>query len=115
MSFIAVGIGAGVSVGTALIGSFTAQSEGAKQRDLMLNIKKTENALQEKIALEEIRTAGETGLIKVYSDSALKYRIALQGASTARLKDTWIYVAGLGAGIGVIYGVFLIGSKSKSI
>jgi hypothetical protein len=41
----------------------------------------------------------------------LAYRTTLQKESTARLKDTWLYVTGLGIGLGILYGVYLIGSK----
>jgi hypothetical protein len=41
----------------------------------------------------------------------LEYRKSLQSESTARLKDTWIYVAGLGIGMGSFYGLYLMFSK----
>jgi hypothetical protein len=51
--------------------------------------------------------------MKIFADNSRKYREALQKESTIRLRDTWIYVAGLGAGTGVIYGVYLMASKGK--
>ena len=113
MSYIAVA-GMAVSVGTSLFSSGQASKQANKQRDLMWNMHLADLALQEKTSMEQIRTTAETDRIKILSDSLEKYREALQKESTIRLRDTWIYVAGLGAGTGVLYGLFLIGSKSGS-
>jgi len=113
MAWVAVGVGAVASIGSALIGSSRAKREAEKQRQLMWNIKMAELATQEKLQYEQIRTQAETERIKILANSLEKYREALQKESTIRLRDTWIYVAGLGSGIGAIYGVYLIGSKSK--
>jgi hypothetical protein len=112
MAYVAVA-GIAVSLGTSLIGSSSAKKEAKKQRELMWNSKLTELATQEKIAYEQIRTQSETQRIEILADSLRKYREALQKESTIRLRDTWIYVAGLGAGTGAIYGIFLMYSKSK--
>jgi hypothetical protein len=113
MAWVAVGVGAVASIGSAIIGSSRAKREAKKQRQLMWNIKMAELATQEKLQYEQIRTQAETERIKILANSLEKYREALQKESTIRLRDTWIYVAGLGSGIGAIYGVYLIGSKSK--
>ena len=113
MSWIAVGVGAVVSLGSAVIGSSNAEKQARKQRELMWNMKMAELATQEKLQFEQIRTQAETERIKILANSLEKYREALQKESTIRLRDTWIYLAGLGSGIGAIYGVYLIGSKSK--
>ena len=42
---------------------------------------------------------------------AREYRKLLQTESTARLKDTWIYIVGLGLGMGLFYGIYLISKK----
>ncbi len=113
MSYIAVG-GIVVSLGTSLIGSSNASKEAKKQRELMWNLKMTEIASNEKLVYEQIRTTNETERIRILAESLRKYREALQKESTIRLRDTWIYVAGLGCGTGVIYGLFLMYSKSGS-
>lgn len=113
MAWVAVGVGAVASIGSALIGSNRAKREAQKQRQLMWNMKMAELATQEKLQYEQIRTQAETDRIKILANSLEKYREALQKESTIRLRDTWIYVAGLGSGIGAIYGIYLIGSKSK--
>jgi hypothetical protein len=113
MSYIAVA-GIAISVGTSFIAGEASKKEAKKQRELMWNIKSLEIATNEKIAYEQMRTASETGRIDILANSLLKYREALQKESTIRLRDTWIYVAGLGCGTGVIYAVSLMFSKSVS-
>jgi hypothetical protein len=113
MSYVAVG-GIAVSFGTSLLGSSKAAKEAKKQRELMVNLKLTEIASNEKIAYEEMRAMNETERMKFIVESMGKYREVLQEQSTIRLRDTWIYVAGLGCGTGVIYGLFLMYSKSDS-
>jgi hypothetical protein len=111
---VVLAVGAVVSLGSALIGSSRAKREAQKQRQLMWNMKMAELATQEKIAYEQIRTQAETERIRILANSLEKYREALQKESTIRLRDTWIYLAGLACGIGVIYGLYLMSSKSKT-
>lgn len=113
MSYIAVG-GIVVSAGMSFFGAEQASKEAQKQRDLMFNLRMAEIASNEKIEYEKIRTGNETERIRILAESLRLYREALQKESTIRLRDTWIYVAGLGCGTGVIYGLFLMYSKSKS-
>ena len=80
----------------------------------MWNMKLLELAEQGEIAYKQIRTQEETKRIEILSTSLLKYREALQKESTIRLRDSWIYIAGLGAGTGAIYGIFLMYSKTKN-
>jgi hypothetical protein len=112
MSYVAVA-GIAVSLGTSLLGSSRAKKEAEKQRQLMWNLKVAEIASNEKLVYEQIRTQGETARIEILANSLGKYREALQKESTIRLRDTWIYVAGIGCGTGIIYGVYLMSSKSK--
>jgi hypothetical protein len=113
-NLVVLGVGAVVSLASSLIGAGSAKKEAKKQRQLMLDMKMSELALQEKIAYEQIRTQAETERIRILANSLEKYREALQKESTIRLRDTWIYVAGLACGIGVIYGLYLMSSKSKT-
>ena len=103
-----------VSIGTSLFGASQAKKEAEKQRALMWNMKMAEIASNEKLVYEQIRTQNETERIRILAESLGKYREALQKESTIRLRDTWIYLAGIGAGTGVIYGISLMASKSKS-
>ena len=113
MSYIAVA-GIAVSIGSTLLGSSNAKKEAQKQRDQMWNLEQAKIASNEKLVYEQIRTGNETERLKIFADSAGKYREALQKESTIRLRDTWIYVAGIGCGTGVIYGVYLMASKGSS-
>jgi hypothetical protein len=67
--------------------------------------------MSEKLAEEKIRAEQETARLQILANTLLAYRETLQKESTARLKDTWLYVTGLGIGLGILYGVYLIGSK----
>ena len=79
----------------------------------MWNMKMSELATQEKIAFEQIRTEAETQRFEIIANSIRKYREALQKEGTIRLRDTWIYIAGLGCAVGIIYALSLMLSKSK--
>ena len=113
MSGIAVA-GIAVSVGTSLFSAGQAKKQAEKQRALMWNVAQAEIASNEKLVFEQIRTQNETERIRILADSLGKYREALKKESTIRLRDTWIYLAGIGAGTGVIYGISLMASKSKA-
>lgn len=113
MAYVAVA-GIAVSIGSTLLGASNAKKEAQKQRDQMMLIEQAKIASNEKIMYEQIRTGNETQRLGIFADNARKYREALQKESTIRLRDTWIYVAGIGCGTGVIYGVYLMASKGKS-
>lgn len=110
MSYIAVG-GAVVSIGTALIGGQASKKQAEKQRALQTQIAVSNLALQEKIAMEDLRIKQEIATTGILASSLLAYRQSLQKESTARLKDTGIYVAGIGVGMGSFFGLYLMFSK----
>jgi hypothetical protein len=112
MSYVSVA-GIGVSVITSVIGGASAKKEAKKQRELQRTMFLANLTSQEKLKYEELKLLGETERTKILADSLLGYKIALQKESTQRLKDTWIYVAGSGLGISLIYGVALIGGSYK--
>jgi hypothetical protein len=112
MAYVAVA-GIAVSIGSTFLGASNAKKEAQRQRDQMLSIEQAKIASNEKLMYEQIRTSNETQRLGIFADNARKYREALVKESTIRLRDTWIYVAGLGAGTGVIYGVYLMASKGK--
>jgi hypothetical protein len=103
-----------VAIATSVIGSVLsgvfASKQGDKTRELQKQLKLSELALTEKISLEQIRAEQETARLGIMANSLLEYRKTLVKESTVRLKDTWLYVTGLGVGLGVLYGVYLIGS-----
>lgn len=105
-----VGAIVGSLVGSVVGGLFGA-SEGRKNRDLQKKLALAQLSMSEKLAEEKIRAEQETARLQILANTLLAYRETLQKESTARLKDTWLYVTGLGIGLGILYGVYLIGSK----
>lgn len=103
-----------VAIATSIIGGVLsgvfASKQGDKTRELQKQLKLSELALTEKISLEQIRVEQETARLGILANSLNEYRSTLQKESTIRIKDTWLYVTGLGIGLGVLYGVYLIGS-----
>jgi F0F1-type ATP synthase membrane subunit c/vacuolar-type H+-ATPase subunit K len=112
MSYVAVA-GIGVSLVTSFIGGSRAKKEAKRQRELQKSMFLANLTSQEKLKYEELKLLGETERTKILANSLLGYKVALQKESTQRLKDTWIYVAGSGLGISLIYGVALIGGSYK--
>jgi hypothetical protein len=110
MSYVAVA-GTVVSIGMGVIGNQASKKQAEKQRDLQKQIALTQLASDEKFAMEKLRIEQETARTGILASSLLEYRKSLQSESTARLKDTGIYVAGLGIGMGSFYGLYLMFSK----
>jgi hypothetical protein len=96
---------------SSVIGGIVAGKEGDKNRDLQKKLALAELSMNEKLTEEKIRAQQETARLDIMVNTLLAYRTTLQKESTARLKDTWLYVTGLGIGLGILYGVYLIGSK----
>jgi hypothetical protein len=110
MSYIVVGCTV-VSIGMGVVGNQASKKQAEKQRELQKQMFLTQIAVDEKIALEKLRIEREIATTGMLVTSLLDYRIALQVESTARLKDTGIYVAMLGVGMSSFYGVYLMASK----
>lgn len=104
-------VSAGVSLIGSIAGGLFGSSEGDKNRALQKKIALAQMSMDEKLSAEKIRADQETARLTILSNTILAYRTTLQKESTARLKDTWLYVTGLGIGLGILYGVYLIGSK----
>jgi hypothetical protein len=107
MSYIGVA-SIGASAITSILGGVGAKKEAKRQRELQKSIFLTDIALKEKLQLEQLKLLGETERTKIFANSVTEYKIALQEQGTQRLKDTWIYVAGSGLGISLIYGMSLV-------
>lgn len=105
-----VGAIAGAVV-SSVVGGILGASEGKKNRDLQKKLALAQLSMDEKLSEEKIRAEQETARLQILANTLLAYRETLQKESTARLKDTWLYVTGLGIGLGILYGVYLIGSK----
>ena len=104
-----------VAIAAAVVGSVISgimgASEGEKNRELQKRLTLAQLSMNEKLSEEQIRAGQETARLQILANTLLSYRTTLQKESTARLKDTWLYVTGLGIGMGILYGVYLIGSK----
>jgi hypothetical protein len=99
-------------VGSVISGYFGAK-EGDKNRDLQKKLALAQLTMDEKLAEEKIRAEQETARLNILANTLLAYRTTLQKESTARIKDTWLYVTALGIGLGILFGVYLIGTSSK--
>jgi len=100
-----------VAVVSSIISGVLGASEGDKNRDLQKKLALAQLSMDEKLSEEKIRADQETARLGILANTLLAYRTTLQKESTARIKDTWLYVTGLGIGLGILYGVYLIGSR----
>ena len=106
-------VSAFVAVATSIIGGVFGGIEGDKNRDLQKKLALAQLSMEEKLSEEKIRAEQETARLGILANTLLSYRTTLQKESTARLRDTWLYVTGLGIGLGILFGVYLIGTSSK--
>ena len=100
-----------IAVASSVVSGIMASNEAAAARELQRNIALSQMALNEKLSMEQIKAQSEGKRAEILLNSALEYRKLLQTESTARLKDTWIYVLGLGLSTGLFYGIYLISKK----
>ena len=110
MAWVAVG-GAVISIGMGIVGNQASRKIAEKQLEFQKQFAIAKLASDEKFAMEKLRVEQETARTGILATQLTSYRIALQKESTARLKDTGIYVAGLGIGMGSFYGLYLMFSK----
>jgi hypothetical protein len=96
------------SLATSLLGGSMASKEAEKNRQLQKNIALAGFAQNELLSMEKIRSESATARAQILANTLAEYRIALQKEGTARIKDTWLYVTGLGIGIGIIFGIYLL-------
>ena len=100
-----------VSLVSSVVGGLFGAKEGDKNRELQKKLALAQMSMEEKLAGERLMAEQETARLNILTNTILEYRKTLQKESTARLKDTWLYVTGLGIGMGILYGVYLISSK----
>ena len=100
-----------IAVGSSIVSGILGSNEASKARELQKNIALSQMALTEKLSMEQLKAQSEGQRANILLNSALEYRKLLQVESTARLKDTWIYVLGLGLSMGLFYGIYLISKK----
>jgi len=100
-----------IAIVSSVVSGILGASEGDKNRALQKKLALAQLSMDEKLAEEKIRADQETARLGILANTLLAYRTTLQKESTARIKDTWLYVTGLGIGLGILFGVYLIGSK----
>lgn len=100
-----------VGIASSLISGIFGAKKAKKERELQKNIALAQISQNEMLVMEKLRAESETNRTQILSNSLLAYRDTLQNQSTIRLKDTWMYVVGLGISIGIVYGVFLLSEK----
>lgn len=88
-----------LSVASAFIGSRQAKKNRELQARIALAQLETDRLLGE----EELRLLGETERTRILANSLTEYRKALQGESTERQKNVYIYLIAIGLGIAIIY------------
>lgn len=109
--YLGVVVTAAIAVGSSIVSGVLGSNQAKKARELQKNIALSQMALTEKLSMEQIKAQSEGQRAQILLNSALEYRKLLQIESTARLKDTWIYVLGLGLSMGLFYGIYLISKK----
>ena len=109
--YLGIAVTIGLAVASSIVSGIMGNKEAKKARELQKNIALSQMALTEKLSMEQIKAQSEGQRAQILLNSALEYRKLLQIESTARLKDTWIYVLGLGLSMGLFYGIYLISKK----
>jgi len=100
-----------IAIVSSVVSGILGAQEGDKNRELQKKLALAQLSMDEKLAEEKIRADQETARLGILANTLLAYRTTLQKESTTRIKDTWLYVTGLGIGLGILYGVYLIGSR----
>lgn len=97
-----------ITVGMSIVSSILASQEAKKQRALQEKLALANLATQQLLGEADIRTTAETKRTEIIANTLLSYRKDLQGQSTQRLKDVWVYVGMLGVSIAIIYGTSIL-------
>ena len=106
-------VGLAVALVSSIVSGVLGAKEGDKNRELQKKLVLAQLSMDEKLAEEKIRAEQQTARLNILANTLLAYRTTLQKESTARIKDTWLYVTALGIGLGILFGVYLIGTSSK--
>jgi hypothetical protein len=106
-------VGIAIAIVSSVVSGVLGAKEGDKNRELQKKLALAQLSMDEKLAEEKIRAEQETARLNILANTLLAYRTTLQKESTARIKDTWLYVTALGIGLGILFGVYLIGTSSK--
>ena len=96
-----------LTIGSSIFGSRQAK----KQRQLMANLKLAELSNAEKLAMAEIDANLTKAEIEIYANTFLKFNQSMQSESTARQRDTALFVGIMGVGLAVMYATVQIFKK----
>jgi hypothetical protein len=103
-NFVMVAVGIASSIFSGIMGSRQARKQ--MQLQMRIAVAKLEN--DKLLAEEELRVYGEVERTKILANSLTEYRIALQGESTIRQKNVYVYLVAIGLSISIIYGTNLL-------
>jgi len=104
----------GISAGLSIISSVIGAKQAKKALELQRKIALANLSQQQLLGEESIRTGAETERTKILLQTLQQYQSDLQTQSTERLKNVWIYVGMLGASIALIWGTTtLLTTKSE--
>lgn len=104
-------VGVGIAVVSSVISGVMAKKEGKRNRELQKQLFLADQAFNEKLFYEQLQMQAETDRTNILVNSMAQYRTDLQKESTKRLRDTWIYVAFIGFGMTMLYGVYALTQK----
>lgn len=103
-NFVVVAVGLAISAYGMLKGAKEAKKAREQQKMLAL----AQMSQDKQLAEEQIRTGAETERTRILLQTLQAYRSDLQMQSTQRLKDVWIYIGIVAAGIGLLGGLTII-------
>ena len=101
---ILMGVSGALSIASSIFGS----SQAKKQRELQKNITLANLENDKLLAEENLRVQAETDRTKILANTLQQYRSDLQGESTQRQKNVYVYLVAIGLGIAVIYGTVIL-------
>ena len=104
-------VGGAFSLATALIGAKQAKDAAKEMRETQERIALAQLQFSKLMSQEELRVAQEQGRLEILANSISSYRETLQGESTQRQKNVYLYLIGIGASFGIMYGTYLLLKK----
>lgn len=100
-----------IAVVGSIVSGILGSSQARKMRALQTRIAVANIENNKLLAEEQLRVQGETARTEILANTLLAYRTSLQGESTARQKNVYIYLIAIGLGISIIYGTNLLLSE----
>ena len=103
--------GAVFSIASSLIAAKSAKDAAKEMRETQERIALAQLQFSKLMSQEELRVAQEQGRLEILANSIGSYRETLQGESTQRQKNVYLYLIGIGASFGIMYGTYLLLKK----